>query len=243
MADPSGGVQHDEVRRHDDPATLPGPARVASIIQPVDSRTSDSTAPGTDGRTLRRGRNRAAVIHATLELIREGDLSPATADIAERAGVSHRSVFRYFDDLGNLVREAINIEFASAVEVGYIHDIGEGTLDDRIAAIVTARINVYDHTFGVSRVARFRAGQIVEIDHALAEIASMLRVQLRRQFDPELSSKPPEEQDSVVDAILMLTDFTPYDIMRRMLGYDHERIAAVWTHSMRTLLTCPPRYR
>ena len=229
MADPSDDEPVDDrAARHIDPAD------VTSIILRGDR---GAAAADSDGRTARRNRNRAAVIRAMLDLIREGDLNPATARIAERAGVSHRSVFRYFDDLGDLVREAIIIEFANAVELAKIHGFGTGSLEERIDAIIAARIVVYDYSFNASRVARFKAGEIEEIDRALSEVSPMMRAQLQTQFACELRARPRAEQDWILDAILVLTEFIPYDIQRRTLGYDDERIADTWRYAMHTLLT------
>ena len=52
-----------------------------------------------DGRRARRDRNRVAVVDSLLALYAEGDLNPSTDAIALRAGLSPRSLFRYFDDL------------------------------------------------------------------------------------------------------------------------------------------------
>jgi TetR/AcrR family transcriptional regulator of autoinduction and epiphytic fitness len=217
-------------------SSRPSQARLTSIIRPTDPG-GVSLSTGLDGRSARRGRNREAVIKAMLELVDEGDLAPATAEIADRAGVSHRSVFRYFDDLGDLVREAISIAFGSAFELGIIHDIGQGTLEHRIDTIVQSRIRVYSQTYNVSRVARFRCGEIEEIDKALAEVAQLLRLQLKRQFATELVERPADEQDAVLDALLVMTDFVPFDILRRMSGYDDERIAKTWRFGFTALLS------
>ena len=81
----------------------------------IDSEFDDeSGAPSEDGRRLRRARNRAAVIDSLLELIRMGETDPTVSKIAERAGVSHRSVFRYFDDMDDLARTAIDQELREA---------------------------------------------------------------------------------------------------------------------------------
>ena len=93
-----------------------------------------------DGRTMRRTRNRSSVINALLELIQEGDFEPGASAIAERAGVSHRSVFRYFDDLGDLVRTAVTQQFEQANELAEIPHLGEGSTNDRIERYVAARI-------------------------------------------------------------------------------------------------------
>ncbi len=109
-----------------------------------------------DGRTLRRTRNRTAVITALLDMIREGDLHPGAAEIAERAGVSHRSIFRYFDDLDDLVRTAIDQAFQDAGPLSRITDIGRGTLEDRVRVYVDERLALYDYVNGPMQVARMR---------------------------------------------------------------------------------------
>ena len=83
----------------------------------------------------------------------------------------------------------------------------------------------------------FTSGKIEEIDRALSEVSPMMRVQLQEQFACELRARPRAEQDWTLDAILVLTDFTPYDIQRRTLGYDDERIADTWRYAMHALLT------
>ena len=65
----------------------------------------------TDGRHARRDRNRLAVVDAILALFSEGNFEPTSDQIAERAGLSPRSLFRYFDDLEDLNRVAIARQF------------------------------------------------------------------------------------------------------------------------------------
>ena len=55
-----------------------------------------------DGRTARSQRTRSAIVAACIELVEEGDLRPTAPRVAERAGVSVRSVFQHFDDLEGL---------------------------------------------------------------------------------------------------------------------------------------------
>ena len=63
------------------------------------------TAPA-DGRSARRERNRDAVLDALVELTTEGLDDPSIDDIADRAGVSYRSVYRYFRDRSEMMDEA-----------------------------------------------------------------------------------------------------------------------------------------
>jgi AcrR family transcriptional regulator len=60
---------------------------------------------GRDGRRLRSERSRKQIIDAMFDLIREGDMAPSAARVAERAGVGLRTVFRHFEDMDSLYRE------------------------------------------------------------------------------------------------------------------------------------------
>ena len=76
------------------------------MMGPVSSPASNAageTAPARpDGRRASRERNRIAVVDALLDLYAEGNLRPGAGEVARRAGLSRRSVFRYFDDLDDL---------------------------------------------------------------------------------------------------------------------------------------------
>src|ERR1044072_5768679 len=60
----------------------------------------------TDGRSARAARTRDAVVEALLSLLDEGNLRPTARQVAERAGVSLRSVYVHFDDLEDLFTAA-----------------------------------------------------------------------------------------------------------------------------------------
>lgn len=185
-----------------------------------------------DGRTLRRTRNREAVIVALLDLIRDGELDPNVAQIADRAEVSHRSVFRYFDDLSDLVRTAIEHEIRRALPLSIVPDLGMGSLPRRVDSIVDARLRVHEATHQVSRVARLRAPEISAIDESLKVVASLNRAQLRTHFDRELSAIGDARSEFVLDAATVLTSFESYDLHHRMLEHTTERIRLVWHHAL-----------
>lgn len=58
-----------------------------------------------DGRTARGARTREAIIDALYDLLREGHGDTGARAIAERAGVSTRSVFQHFEDLETVYAE------------------------------------------------------------------------------------------------------------------------------------------
>jgi AcrR family transcriptional regulator len=66
--------------------------------------TSKKTAR-TDGRRQRSEASRERIVQAMLELIRAGDVSPRAEEVAGRAGVGLRTVFRHFDNMESLYRQ------------------------------------------------------------------------------------------------------------------------------------------
>ncbi len=190
-----------------------------------------------DGRTLRRNRNRAAVISALLAIIREGNLHPGAAEIADRAGVSHRSIFRYFEDLDDLVRTAIDQAFVEAGPLAGIPDIGVGSLDERIAGFVDARLALFQDVDGPMQLARMRAPTIPSIDEGIAAIADVFRQQIAEHFAPELDAVGDDERPLLVDAILVLTSYDSFTIHVRLLHSDHQRIRAALVSALTALFS------
>ncbi|HVY11795.1 MAG TPA: TetR/AcrR family transcriptional regulator [Mycobacteriales bacterium] len=189
-----------------------------------------------DGRRARRGRNRETVVDALLQLFREGDLNPSVAAVAERSGVSLRSVFRYFDDLDEMGRIAIQRHLDN---VGHLFDlpkIGEGSRGDRIEALVAQRSTLYERVAPVVRAAQIRAPFQPVIAEALVARRALMREQLERQFAPELAKLPAEEVPAVVSAADILASFEAMEILRTDQKLSTARAVAVITTSMDRLL-------
>src|SRR5690606_16486978 len=94
-----------------------------------------------DGRTARAVRTREAIVDATILLLAEDHLRPSAPKIAERAGVSVRSVFQHFDDLETLYA-AVGARVGEQV-LHLIHYIDpKRPLDDRILDFVHQRCRV-----------------------------------------------------------------------------------------------------
>jgi AcrR family transcriptional regulator len=199
--------------------------------------TTALAAEHVDGRTLRRTRNRTAVIAALLEIIREGNLRPGASEIADRAGVSHRSIFRYFDDLDDLVRTAIDHAFEEAGPMAGIPDIGSGSLDERTARFVDARLALFESVDGTMQLARMRAPSIPSIDEGIAEIAALFKAQIAEHFARELAAVGGDDRDLLVEGVLVLTSYDSFTIHRRLLHNDIDRIRAAWLWALGAMLT------
>jgi TetR/AcrR family transcriptional regulator, regulator of autoinduction and epiphytic fitness len=111
-----------------------------------------SPAPVSDGRTARSQRTRQAVVDALLALIQEGDMRPTAREIAERAGISLRSVYVHFDDLEDLFCAVAERQMASVRQL--IEPIPlTDPLPERIAAMCRIRARIYEEVGPVRRAA------------------------------------------------------------------------------------------
>src|SRR5947199_5772249 len=110
-----------------------------------------------DGRRLRREQNRDAVLDALVALHADGVYQPSTNEIAERAGLSPRSLFRYFDDVDDLNRAAIERQLAEArplLDVGVGPEAATAT---KIEHVVEARMRLFQATAPAARAGRISA--------------------------------------------------------------------------------------
>ena len=190
----------------------------------------------TDGRAERRERNRASVVEALLDLYREGQLAPSAELIARRAGVSPRSLFRYFDDVDALVREAVAQQqerlaprLATAVDPAL-------DLDARVQTLVARRLDLYEAMGHVARVARAVAHQQPVVAGELDRIRSVLRDHLGRTFAPELEAKPAPDRDHALAAADVLCSWEAVDLLRSDHGLSREGAAAVLEAGLRSVL-------
>ena len=92
-------------------------------------------AESVDGRIVRRHNNRRRIVAAMLGLVRAGSISPGAEEVAERAGVGLRTVFRHFDDMDSLYREmaeAMRIELQPIVAVPFASRDWKGKIVEMI---------------------------------------------------------------------------------------------------------------
>lgn len=205
-----------------------------------DARNRHTDDDEGDGRTLRRTRNREHVIISLLEIVREGELDPSVAAIADRAGVSHRSVFRYFDDINDLVKTAIDHEIERAMPLAVIPDLGMGSVERRVDAWVDSRLRVFAATYQVGRVARqLRRPMRPSVDEGMKAIYQMSVTQMRQHFATELD-RLGADGGLVLDAAMVQTSFESYDLHRRIMEHSTERMRQVWHLALLELFTRDP---
>ena len=113
-----------------------------------------------------------------IEIFGEGDIDPSVDAVAERAGVSNRSIYRYFDHRDHLMRAAVTHAMRRLIPEIQLDRIGVGTFDERIARFVDHRLRMYQQLAPITRAAK-RAAQSEPI---IAEEFEAGRLVLRRSF-------------------------------------------------------------
>jgi TetR/AcrR family transcriptional regulator of autoinduction and epiphytic fitness len=177
-----------------------------------------TVTPLTDGRNQRRDRNRDAVVTALLELYREGRLRPSAEEIAARAGISVRSLFRYFDDVDALVRAAIARQQEHLAPLWALDTDPDRPFAERVERFVADRVRLLRGMGEVGRVARTLAVRQPLILAELARIRHSLRAQLAEFFAAEVDALPRGERRSVLAAADVVVSWESFDLMHNDQG-------------------------
>jgi AcrR family transcriptional regulator len=189
-----------------------------------------------DGRSLRRERNRQDIVNALLGLIENGETEISAALIASKAGLSERSIFRYFDDVEDLYRSVCDLAFSKEIEFALIDDAGFGSLDTKIENFVNQRVRIYTMNEKIAPAARSFAFKNPIIKNQLVFGRKLLRAQITKHFAEELSAFDKSEQQVAVATIDALTTFESYDMMRSDQKMSVQTIKSILSEGIRKAL-------
>jgi AcrR family transcriptional regulator len=189
-------------------------------------------AQSLDGRHLRRENNREAVVDALVALFTDGIYTPSSAQIADRAGLSPRSLFRYFDDVDDLNRAAIAQQLATARPLLPVVASPDDPLSVRVERLIAARVRLYDAITPGARAARITAHRHPLVAKQVADSRAYLREQIRRLFARELGG----ERVALLPAVDALCSFETYELMRVDQKMSRPKVAATLTRALTSLL-------
>ena len=151
------------------------------------------------------------MIDAYLDLVLEGDPSPGTTAVADRAGVSRASVFRYFETLEELRNEAMGRVLERFADLFELEDSPALTGQRRLASFVDSRLRFHETLHPLALLQRRQAG---DSDHAKAMIDTsrdLLVEQVRSYFRRELEHLEADQQDDAVITVAVLTSIESWD--------------------------------
>ena len=155
---------------------------------------------GIDGRNARGLRTRGEIIAALLDLVREGDISPTMQAIADRAGVSVRSIYQHFSDTEGLYKE-VGEEIAAWAKEQSIEVDPSIPLAARIEEFVSGRCRNLESLTNVSRAARLIEHNSPALQRIRVTINGLARDRLAASFHPELAKLNKQSASLLLDAL------------------------------------------
>lgn len=188
-----------------------------------------------DGRTQRSVRTRAAVVDALLELIEEGDVRPSAPRIAERAGVSLRSVFQHFRDLEALFAIAADRQLERINEL--VRPLPtEGPLELRLDAFVAQRARVYEAITAVRRASLVQEPFSPQAVASRDRLLALARAETERTFAVELAAAG-DEAAELLEALDAAASWQVWEALRDHQGLSRTRARKVLHRLLHALLT------
>jgi len=179
------------------------------------------------------------VLDAIIELFTEGNLDPSPEQVAALAGVSSRTVYRYFEDRTQLARAAIDRHFESIALLAEVPQLGEGTLNERIDRLVAGRVRLFDAVAAAYRAASAKAPTDELIADRVAFTRAALRKQVLLQFQTELDALGPVQGATRAATVELLLSLESLDALRRTRGLSAAETKAVLTDALAELLHIP----
>jgi len=184
------------------------------------------------------------VVGAVLDIVRECPPNvvylPSAAEVAARAGVSERTVFRHFADLDALF-VAASSRIRPIQEV-YLdprpdaHDVAE-----RITELVRLRSKLYEEIAPVRRVAIYLSQTHSLVVGQLAHAYAAARAQVADVFAPELSRLDANRRLLLLDTLDLATSWASWDTLRTTQGCSVYRTRKIVTELLTDTIATVPR--
>jgi len=180
---------------------------------------------------VRRGaRNRIAILDALWALVSEGALQPTAEQVAVRAGVGTRTVFRHFADMDSLHAE-ISQRMRRSVAPLLTAAGSSGNLEERARDLVARRVALYERVapFKRSAILHRRRSPFLQRQHQ-----SMVR-ELRKAM---LAALPEllEAAAPLVEGLDVVLSFEAWDRLRVDQRLGRERAEAALAATAQGLL-------
>ena len=191
-----------------------------------------------DGRQSRTARSRLAICEACLDLVQEGALQPSADEIAERAGVSRRSIFNHFADLAELYDAVVEVGMQRCAPL--LEEISEHEpVARRVERLVQVRSKFLEATAAFTRALTAQALVGPAADQAIRVSREALRLQhqeVERLFQRDLLGVPAAERAEILEALSAALSPLQWEYLRRSRCNSLVRARAVLRRALTAIL-------
>lgn len=175
-----------------------------------------------DGRRARGADNRRRIVEAFVALVGKGRLAPTAEEIAQRADVGLRTVFRHFDDMESLYRE---ISAVIEVRVRAIVDrpLEARAWREQLTEIIGRRVRVYEEIMPYKLSAISNAAGSTFLRQEAMQFARLQRAYFERVLPPSLRA-----DKTSIDMLDMSLSFEAWLRLRREQELSADEARALW---------------
>lgn len=163
-------------------------------------------------------------------------MPPSVEQVAEQAGVSVSSIFRNFDGLDDMQRQVFE-----RFQARYSHLLEWASADglsqaERVARLVSTRIELYSAAGPIMHVARQRALDYAPMADRVAYMRTSLATQAQQCLAVETSQLTPAEAANLLALIDAATSPEAYDVMSASHARTSRQISRTWTRAIHALI-------
>lgn len=146
---------------------------------------SEQTRRSTDGRRRRSETSRDKIVEAMLAIVAEGQITPSAEQVALRAQVGLRSVFRHFKDM-----ESLYAEMTARLSLQYQQWLAPFTAPDwrgQLAEMLERRVSTYEKLMPFKRAGDAHRHGSATLQAGHARTLAMMRARLKALLPEEVS--------------------------------------------------------
>jgi len=182
---------------------------------------SEEAASEPDGRRRRSLDSRARIVAAMLELVHGGEVAPVAEQVAARAGVGLRTVFRQFKDMDSVYREMATVIEAELAEV-LARPLSGETWREKLSDVIARRALAFERIAPFKRAANAHRHRspFLEAHHARLTEASRSAV---RGLLPTAVAR----DAAMVESLDLLLSYETWSRLRREQGLSPRRAREV----------------
>ena len=183
-----------------------------------------------DGRRRRSQDSRARIVTAMLELIQDGEIAPGAEQVAERAQVGLRTVFRHFNDMDSLYREMSHVIEGELREVVLLPFKAQGWRE-RVLELVERRGAAFEKIAPFRRASDAHRHRSRFLAADQGRLAAESREILKRLVPPEVASDPIK-----FETLDLLLSYETWSRLRREQGLTPRRARELLEAAVRRVL-------
>ena len=189
--------------------------------------------PNSDGRLNRIVVTRQKIVTALTALIYEGSLSPTAEQVAQRADVGLRTVFRHFDDMDSLYREINSNLEAQLLPMQGVRLVGEAW-QERMMHFVQIRSELYDRIAAMHLAGQVHRHASAYVNENVVRAVKLQREQLSRILPDSIC-----QNVAVFEALDLLISMESWIRLRRDQGLSSTQALDVVRLGLTALLVKP----